>query len=110
MEASFSPVWVGAEELPVVPVNQVAVQLGLAAGPAQTPDGIYVTFGVATPPLIVGDEATMLAQIAEMNGNLPIQATARVFLTPDRAVEFVGVLQTAIDALKESATAPSVQQ
>lgn len=76
--------WVGAEELPVVFVNQILAQVDDRAD-------VILSFGQVTPPATVGTPEEQAAQLDRM-AYLPVKPIARFTMSRARVFELVQVL------------------
>ena len=77
--------WRGLEEHVPSPVNQFVSQF--------TDDMFFVSFGLATPPLLPKDLERRKARLEAME-SVPVSPVARLALTPERMRELIEVLQT----------------
>jgi hypothetical protein len=93
--------WTGADAIPAQLANQILCQLGLPTGPESIPDGVYLTFGNASPPIVIGDTELARQQLAAYNGRLPVAPLFRVFLSKDRVQEALTLLQGALETLEQ---------
>jgi hypothetical protein len=84
--------WVGLEDTPVEVVNHFASQFDESL--------FYVSFGLATPPLLVGTPEERRKQ-AELIDVVPIETLARVALTPKAMGQLIDVLQRNLTASEE---------
>ena len=85
-------------------VNQIATQVGPAAGPNGVPDGIYITVGVATLPIIVGSPEEVSLELSALNP-LRVEVVGRYVVSRERAAEFRDLLDTAIKQYDTTAEA-----
>ena len=74
--------WVDVDKVPVYFTNAFAAQ--------HTQNEFILTFGAASAPIIT--RPLTIAEIQEM-GFIPIRASVRLGLTPDRLLELIAVLQ-----------------
>jgi len=73
--------------------NMVAVQL--------TPDGVILTFGLATPPLLVGNAKQQQAAVDALH-EVTAHAHSKVILSPARFQEFMVAMAKTTAALIEN--------
>lgn len=100
----FAADWSGADVLEAQIVNQVLGQVGVPE--PSGPDGIYLTFGAISPPIVVGTPEMISAQLARYDGKLKVKPVSRIRLTREKAVELVQLIQATIaqhDAQTEAA-------
>jgi hypothetical protein len=76
-------IWVGAEDAPVTASNQFVSSF--------EPEQFVLTFGNATPPIIVGTDEQKQEQLKRL-GYVPIRTLARFSLTPHRLEELIAIL------------------
>lgn len=86
--------WELVEALPATHANQFACQLGLTSGDMPIPDGIYLGIGATVPPVILGEEDRQ--RRAEELKSIAVQPVCKLFMSRERAVELIGVLQTTV--------------
>jgi hypothetical protein len=88
--------WSDLEALPTHHVNQVIGQVG----PAQDgiPDGIYVSFGSVTPPIVLAADEDEHRAIVRGLQHQPAKVTAfgRFHLSRESAAALVRIVQTSI--------------
>jgi hypothetical protein len=87
--------WAEHDANSALPANQFIAQVGLPSrqGP---PDGIYVTFGHVTPPVLLGPTPEELQnQIEELGGTRTVRSLGSYLLSRGRLDELIEVLQTA---------------
>jgi hypothetical protein len=84
--------WVGVSALAPVHVNQMIARLGIPTANG-APDGIHLTFGFISPPVLFGDEHTRAGQIAALNGRLTVHAVAEYVISKERVSDLISVLQ-----------------
>lgn len=84
--------WVGLEAEPVQASNHFISQFDDSL--------FYLSFGLATPPVLLGspDERKRQAEQLEV---VPIETVARLALTPQAMGQLIGVLQTNLKAAEE---------
>ncbi len=82
--------WIGAEDLPVLFVNQIVGQVD------PQDDAFYLTLGQTVPPALIGTPEQRRAQAEEL-AYLPVKPVARISLTRKKLEELVAVLQTNLD-------------
>jgi hypothetical protein len=78
-------VWVGAEEMPILVANQMAIQ-------HPGPDEFVLTFGQLTPPLILGSPEQRQEQLKRVTF-ASVQPVARVGFNRRRLQELIRILQ-----------------
>lgn len=82
--------WIGAEDLPVLFVNQFVGQVEAEQGV------FFLNIGQALPPALLGtpeEQAEQLEQIAYV----PVKPVARLALTRERLEYLIAILQTNLD-------------
>lgn len=84
--------WSGASAVPVVPSNQFVAQVGLATTPGE-PDGIYLTFGHAAPPILLGSPEQARRAATRLEGRLPVTVHSRLLLTRPQLDQLISILQ-----------------
>lgn len=82
-------VWVGAEELPVLYLNQFIAQVNRGE--------IFLTLGQVVPPPIVGATEEERKAQAESIEFVPVKPVARLAFTPGRLQELIQILQITLD-------------
>lgn len=82
-------VWVGADDLPVLFVNQFVVQVDPAGE-------VFITLGQLVPPAIQGATDEERRQQAMDVQYVPVKPIARIGLTPTRLQELKSVLELAL--------------
>jgi hypothetical protein len=84
--------WKAATADDASPVNQVLIQQGFPIGQGGVPDGVYLTFGHVSPPLI-NPQATPeeVVQFAKDNV-LQVRTIAQLYMSIDRLKELEGIL------------------
>ena len=97
---SFSIDWSGVDAVQPHLVNQILTQIGMPAG--GTPEGIYVTLGSITPPIIFGNEDLQREQEAAYGGRLKVSPVCRFMLSRARAEEMIDLLRNAITQYDEA--------
>lgn len=78
-------VWVGVEEEPVAASNQMVIQHSAR-------DEFILTFGMATPPIVLGDEEQRREELERVT-YVPVTPVARVAFTRQRLQALITVLQ-----------------
>lgn len=104
--SEFAADWTGTDALEARLVNQILAQVGVPE--KSGPDGVYLTFGVITPPVIVGRPDIIEAQVAAYDGKLPVKPVVRIRLTREKTAELHALLGTTLeqyDAQAEAAAA-----
>ncbi|MDR6117290.1 hypothetical protein QE370_000474 [Aeromicrobium sp. SORGH_AS981] len=94
-EIQMTPSW-SVDDLTLHPINQVAVSLAPPAG-GGVPDGILIYLGHALPPILLGTEDEVRAQLTALGGELKVQGRGLFLFSRDRAAELVAILQGSID-------------
>ena len=84
--------WVGLEATPIHVVNHFASQFDDSL--------FYVSFGLATPPLLGGSPQERQKQL-ELLDVVPIDTKARVSLTPRAMRQLIDVLQRNLQGFEE---------
>lgn len=84
--ATLRAVW--EESGDPLPVNQILVQAGLAAGDQATDGLIYLTFGHSNPPPVFGDADQRVLMIEALHGVLPVRVVGHFVVSRARAQEF----------------------
>lgn len=105
--------WSGAEESPTMHVNQVMTQVGPPSS-AGVPDGIYLSLGSISPPLIPPDEEGRAQRVADLaRSSLKVSVHARAHVSREALADIIRALQTAADqydALAASAAERKAQE
>ncbi|MEV6541264.1 hypothetical protein [Streptomyces sp. NPDC051665] len=76
--------WVGLDELPLLSTNQVLSQFDR--------DHVFLTFGTATPPVLMGNEEEVRSQ-AERLSYVPVRGITRLAVSRRHLGELIEVLQ-----------------
>jgi hypothetical protein len=84
--------WSDADSVSTQPANQFAVTIG-GRSEHGTPDGIYLTVGHITPPVLIGDPEAQMAQIKELGGKRKVAVYGHYLMTRERLDELISVLQ-----------------
>jgi len=82
--------WSGADDAPVLAVNQVVTQLG----PSDHPGEITLILGYASPPVILGDDPDEVRRQLSQLKAVRVRVAGRFSLNRERLDELIGVLQT----------------
>lgn len=82
-------VYVGAEDVPILYVNQFVSQFQA--------DEFILTVGQVSPPILLGDEAEQREQ-AERVSYVAVKVVARLAFTRQRLKEIIALLQSNLDA------------
>jgi hypothetical protein len=82
-------VWVGADELPVITVNQFILQVDQGE--------IFLMAGTLTPPVILGEKLDDIRRQVDSIGFVPIRAVARFGLTRRRLTELIKLLERGVE-------------
>ena len=80
--------WVGADELPVLAANQLITQVD--------GDYIYLHFGHATPPVILGDAEQRQEQLEQLE-YVPVRPIVRLAVSRRHLGEVIELLQGAAE-------------
>lgn len=86
--------WTAAAEHPAEIASQFLVQMAMPSG--GRPDGVVLTVGHASPPVIIGSERMRAEQEARYDGRLPVDVLGRYHLSRVRAAELRDVLSKLI--------------
>jgi hypothetical protein len=86
--------WVGAEEIPVLFVNQML-------GQVDDRGDVILSLGQVTPPAIVGTPEEQAAQVQRI-AYVPVKPVARFTLSRPRVVELVQVLNQLLEIQKRT--------
>ncbi|WP_139151418.1 hypothetical protein [Streptomyces sp. WMMB 322] len=76
--------WVGLDDLPVLSTNQVITQVDS--------DQVFLGFGTATPPLLMGNDEEIRNQ-AERLSYVPVRGVSRLAISRRHLGELIEVLQ-----------------
>ena len=87
--------WVGVEDVPLLFANQVLAQLDDVGE-------ILLTFGQATPPLLLGDDEEKQAQLSNI-GFVPVKPVARVAFSRPRLEQLIQLLNETLDNHRKQA-------
>jgi hypothetical protein len=82
--------WIGAEDLPVLFVNQIVGQVD------PQDDAFFLTLGQTLPPALIGTLEERVAQAEELV-YVPVKPVVRLSFTRRKLEELVAVLQTNLD-------------
>ena len=82
--------WIGAEDLPVLFVNQFVGQVEAEQGV------FFLTVGQALPPALIGTPEERVEQLEQVS-YVPVKPVARLALTRERLEYLIAVLQTNLD-------------
>ena len=85
--------WVGLEERPIYAANHFLSQIAGC--------GFFVTFGVASPPVLLGTPEYRREQ-AKKIAFVPVRALSRIALTRQGMEELIEVLQRNLKHLEEA--------
>lgn len=85
-------VWPDVEELPVYRANQFIAQVG--TGP-DGPEDLFLTIGLATPPVILGTEEEQRVAVAAI-GAVSVKGLARISMSRARAAELAMLLENVV--------------
>lgn len=87
-------VWIGAEDLPVLFVNQIV-------GQVEAEEHVfYLTVGQALPPALIGTQDERLRQLQGIS-YVSVKPIARLAFTRKKLEELVAVLQTNLDQYEQ---------
>lgn len=86
--------WIGAEDLPVLFVNQIVGQVD----PEE--HVFYLTVGQALPPALIGTPEERLRQLREI-AYVPVRPIARLAFTRRKLEELIAVLRTNLDQYEQ---------
>jgi hypothetical protein len=102
LSATFRLSWDQAQDLRPQFANQFVTQVGGKVGGSNLPEGIFLTFGVVAPPIIVGDHKE---QFERLKGVVEVQPVVKLLLTREHLGELLQLLETAARQFDEAATA-----
>lgn len=85
--------WIGAEDLPLLFVNQFVTQLH--------EDTIFVTIGQMTPPALIGTPEERVEQLEQI-AYVPVKPAVRLALTPIDARRLASALNVSLDQLEQT--------
>jgi len=89
--------WSAAEACPAQHVNQVLVQVG-PPSESGVPDGIYVTVGSISPPVIPADPEGRAARVAELTASiLKVAVHGRVSMSREVLDDLMRLLKLTAD-------------
>ena len=89
--------WSAAEACPAQHVNQVLVQVG-PPSESGVPDGIYVTVGSISPPVIPADPEGRAARVAELTASVvKVAVYGRVSMSREVLDDLMRVLKLTAD-------------
>lgn len=80
--------WVGIDDLPVQSSNQVMAQVDQ--------DQIYLSFGLATPPALIGNADQVREQASKLS-YVPVHALSRFAVSRRHLTDLIDLLQRAAD-------------
>lgn len=101
--------WDAVEAAQPVHANQVIAQVGPQGSDGQ-PDGLYISFGSAPPPVFMGDEAQRKATLDRLReGGVRVNVLTQVHITRQLLGDLIGLLQTAAEKYDEAARIGEVQ-
>ena len=81
--------WIGLDDVPIVFVNQIL-------GQVDDQGELIITFGQATPPVLLGTEEEQRDQARNIQF-VQVRPVTRMSLTGRRTRELIGILQTSLD-------------
>lgn len=93
-EVTLEVDWSAVEDVQTLPVNQMLAQVGPGTDATGVPDGVYLTFGHAAPPVLLGSQEAIRRGLEQLDGRLKVDVHGRYFLTRDRLAELIRILQT----------------
>ena len=86
--------WSAAETAQPLHVNQVIAQVGPQGSDGQ-PDGLYITFGSAPPPVLMDDLAQREAALDRLREvGIKVNVLVQVHVTRQLLGDLIGLLQT----------------
>jgi len=85
--------WSGADDVPVLAVNQVVTQLG----PSDHPGEITLILGYASAPVILAEEPTEVRRRLSQLEAVRVRVAGRFSLSRERLDELIRVLQITAD-------------
>ncbi|MER5918142.1 hypothetical protein ABT124_49885 [Streptomyces sp. NPDC001982] len=80
--------WVGLDDQPLLSTNQVLTQVDS--------DHVYLAFGTATPPVLMGQDAEVRDQAMKLS-YVPVRSVARLAISRRHLGELIEVLQRTAD-------------
>ncbi|WP_055625408.1 hypothetical protein [Streptomyces sp. JHA19] len=80
--------WVGLDDLPLLTSNQVLTQVDS--------DHVFLSFGTATPPVLMGNEEQVRDQAKRIN-YVPVKGITRLAISRRHLGELIEVLQRTAD-------------
>lgn len=95
LERQLPVKWENSESAPIIPVNVFVSQA--------TPDGIIVSLGFATPPLLQGTPEEVQAKFGSID-EIRVTPDARLILTPARFKDLIAKLtelQTVMETMDD---------
>lgn len=95
--------WSNADETGVQSANQFALGFDLPVGEEGRPDGLVLTVGRATVPLVTGTPEEIEAQAANI-ASIPVVTLARFSVSVARARELRDLLERVLSAHDKQAT------
>ncbi|MER7838279.1 hypothetical protein ABTY98_20900 [Streptomyces sp. NPDC096040] len=81
--------WVGLDDLPLLSTNQVLTQFDS--------DHVYLAFGSATPPVLMGQNEEAVRDQAKRLSYVPVRGVTRLAVSRRHLGELIEVLQRTAD-------------
>ena len=95
--------WGAVETAQPVHANQVLTQVGPQGSDGQ-PDGLYITFGSAQPPIFTDEAAQREAALERLReGGVKVNVLTQVHITRQLLGDLIGLLQTTAEKYDEAA-------
>jgi hypothetical protein len=99
-DLSLPIVWPEDSGLPVLPVNQFAVQL-VPDSSARLPRDILLTSGFIAPPLVVGETQADIIDKLLSRSSVSVEPVARLLLSPGTLEQLITLLQNTLDQINK---------
>lgn len=77
--------WTGVDDLPVQTSNQALAQIDQ--------DQVFLTFGVATPPVVMGPDVEKVREQVERLNYVPVRPISRLAISRRHLGELIEILQ-----------------
>jgi hypothetical protein len=101
--------WAAVETAQPVHANQVIAQVGPQGSDGQ-PDGLYISFGSAPPPVFTDEETQRRATIDRLReGGVKVNVLTQVHITRQLLGDLIGLLQTTAEKYDEVAKIGQVE-
>lgn len=95
--------WGAVEAAQPVHANQVIAQVGPQGSDGQ-PDGLYISFGSAPPPIFTDEAAQREAALERLReGGVKVNVLTQVHITRQLLGDLIGLLQTTAEKYDEAA-------